>query len=79
MLTDLGNLDKEEGRTADAEKDYNEALTIRTSSGSLPEIAETTCDLGNLYRSQQRYDEAETLYKKARELKRKAILTTIRI
>jgi Tfp pilus assembly protein PilF len=59
----LGNLLKDQGRPAEADREYREALRIK------PDFSQAHYNLGNLLKEQDRAEEAEREYREALRLK----------
>ncbi len=72
-LNNFGVLRHDEGDNRDAEKKLLAALAIRKTLGVQSEIAETTDNLGNVYRATGRYDLAKLSYENARDLRGAAL------
>ncbi|PKQ69769.1 CHAT domain [Raineya orbicola] len=71
----MAALYKDQGRYAEAEKLFKEALAIRakTLSKEHPDYAQSCHNLASLYKDQGRYAEAETLYKEAHSIYAKTL------
>lgn len=62
----LGEYQRRAGRLVDAERSLREAVEILESKGDdHPELAQTLVNLGVVLRHRERYDEAESLYRRA--------------
>jgi len=73
VLNNFGVLYHDEGDNGDAEAELTDALEIRMRLGIQRDIAETTDNLGNVFRATGRYDAAKFSYDIARTLRGKAL------
>jgi tetratricopeptide (TPR) repeat protein len=74
-LNNLAELYREQGRYAEAEPLYHQALELRKRllGESHPDFANSLNNLANLYNYQGRYSEAEPLYLQALELRKRLL------
>jgi tetratricopeptide (TPR) repeat protein len=72
-LSNLAFFYHKHAKFAEAERLFNEALTIQQSLPYSPELAKTLYGLARLYAYQRKYTEAEPLFKQALAIQEKAI------
>ncbi|MEK6409780.1 MAG: tetratricopeptide repeat protein [Acidobacteriota bacterium] len=71
-LSKLASYCYRHGRFSDADRLFNEALTIQQALSDSPELAKTLYGLARLYTDQLKYVEAEPLFMQARAIQEKA-------